>query len=205
VQEDAIGYAGGLNLYWYGDGDPTNGRDPDGLMKNIEWAYDPFALCLACREGPAIVIDGAPVGRGGPWLSAVLSLMRIGARMDRAEALRAYRAYLAGQPLTEGQRQALGNFCELRQDACDRARLTNDCGVFCAGDTDALTWGGAINFEEGQDLSATDDRFIALLAHELTHVAQWLDNPWGYNFSMIWTWTVGRIFNPDPYQLPSGC
>ena len=32
IQEDPIGYAGGLNLYAYGDGNPTNGRDPDGLV-----------------------------------------------------------------------------------------------------------------------------------------------------------------------------
>jgi RHS repeat-associated protein len=41
TQEDPIGFAGGLNLYGYGDGNPTNGRDPDGLSKNYDaWAFD---------------------------------------------------------------------------------------------------------------------------------------------------------------------
>jgi RHS repeat-associated protein len=31
VQEDPSGFEGGLNLYMYGDGDPTTGRDPDGM------------------------------------------------------------------------------------------------------------------------------------------------------------------------------
>jgi RHS repeat-associated protein len=33
VQEEAIGWAGGPHLYAYGDGNPTNGRDPHGLSK----------------------------------------------------------------------------------------------------------------------------------------------------------------------------
>jgi RHS repeat-associated protein len=34
VQEDPIGFAGGANLYAYGDGNPTNGRDPNGMSKS---------------------------------------------------------------------------------------------------------------------------------------------------------------------------
>jgi len=36
VQEDPAGYAGGGNLYAYGEGNPTNGRDPEGLRKDYE-------------------------------------------------------------------------------------------------------------------------------------------------------------------------
>ncbi len=36
TQEDPIGYAGGSNVYAYGDGNPTNGRDLDGLDKDYE-------------------------------------------------------------------------------------------------------------------------------------------------------------------------
>src|SRR5574341_1084639 len=34
VQEDVAGYGGGSNLYAYGSGNPTNGRDPDGMSKS---------------------------------------------------------------------------------------------------------------------------------------------------------------------------
>jgi RHS repeat-associated protein len=34
AQEDPIGFAGGANLYAYGDGNPTNGRDPNGMKKS---------------------------------------------------------------------------------------------------------------------------------------------------------------------------
>ncbi len=72
----------------------------------------------------------------------------------------------------------------------------------------SVTWGGAINFQKGEDLSRTDPQFIAVLAHELTHVVQWLSNPIGYDLSMIGTWlwagTLGRLFGADPYRLPDG-
>jgi RHS repeat-associated protein len=48
VQEDASGYQGGLNLYMYGDGDPTTGRDPDGLTKDVDWATAGNSAQLAC-------------------------------------------------------------------------------------------------------------------------------------------------------------
>jgi hypothetical protein len=31
---------------------------------------------------------------------------------------------------------------------------------------------------------------------------QWIDNPLGYDLSMIWTWSVGLLFNGNPYRLP---
>jgi RHS repeat-associated protein len=36
VQEDPIGFSGGPNLYAYGNGNPTNGRDPSGLRMDPE-------------------------------------------------------------------------------------------------------------------------------------------------------------------------
>lgn len=63
VQEDPIGFAGGPNLYAYGDGNPTNGRDPSGLR---------FGFYIPNREtpdprwnGPDLYIDGAYVGGAG--------------------------------------------------------------------------------------------------------------------------------------------
>ena len=47
VQEDAIGYAGGANLYAYVGGDVLEARDTDGLIKDATWArlgWD--AMCL---------------------------------------------------------------------------------------------------------------------------------------------------------------
>jgi hypothetical protein len=66
-----------------------------------------------------------------------------------------------------------------------------------------VTWGGGINFGKGIDLSSTDPAFIAVLAHELTQVIQWQENPLGYDLSMLWTWSVGLAFNGDPYNLPN--
>ena len=54
IQEDPAGWAGGPNLYAYGDGDPTTGRDPDGLSKNYDLqanAPNQFAHCLGTFNG----------------------------------------------------------------------------------------------------------------------------------------------------------
>jgi RHS repeat-associated protein len=72
VQEDPIGFAGGDNLYAYGDGNPTNGRDPDGLKKD----YDAMANLGGYRpvdDGPfecwSSHCGGGGGGGGGadPW------------------------------------------------------------------------------------------------------------------------------------------
>jgi RHS repeat-associated protein len=61
VQEDAIGYGGSLNLYAYGDGNPTNGRDPDGLkMDDMVYAGDGLF-------GPRPSRGGAGGGNGVDW------------------------------------------------------------------------------------------------------------------------------------------
>lgn len=103
VQEDAIGYGGGPNLYAYGNGagNVVEGRDPDGLTMNYEAYADPAPPCLSslCR-GPAIYIDGALVSSGGAmspaaamWFNHVQSLMAMDARLRAAEGRRVYRAY----------------------------------------------------------------------------------------------------------------
>ena len=154
--------------------------------------------------GFAVYIDGAPVRAGGVGAFYLNELAAYQRNMAFAElAFRQIASELTdegGQGLTEEQRASLGNFCSVNEAACDRVQLTTNCGrVSCLGNT--VTWGGAINFQGGTDLSRTDQAFIALLAHELQHVVQWLNSPMNYNLSMLWTWTLGRIFNPDPYYL----
>lgn len=48
VQEDPTGYAGGSNLYAYGNGNPTNGRDLDGLEKDPVMSSTPYTPGLEC-------------------------------------------------------------------------------------------------------------------------------------------------------------
>jgi len=68
IQEDPIGYAGGLNLYGYGDGNPTNGRDPDGLMATVDrWGPDPSDSCKLHLEACGGDGGGGRWRRGAAW------------------------------------------------------------------------------------------------------------------------------------------
>jgi RHS repeat-associated protein len=56
TQEDPIGFAGGSNVYAYGDGNPTNGRDLDGMSKDPDLTgSDPgddwFRACMGTTGG----------------------------------------------------------------------------------------------------------------------------------------------------------
>ena len=77
VQEDAIGFAGGPNLYAFGDGNPTNGRDSDGLMKNGEALVarsSEFCMGGSLCQGDTAGDDGAS-GWGGftSWVDQVMA------------------------------------------------------------------------------------------------------------------------------------
>ncbi len=62
VQEDPIAFAGGVNLYGYGDGNPTNGRDPDGLAMDPDmYTRDPNDRIWQCMGTTA----GCSGGGGG--------------------------------------------------------------------------------------------------------------------------------------------
>jgi RHS repeat-associated protein len=171
VQEDAIGYAGSSNVYAYGDGAPLDGRDPSGLMMDAIAYNNPKWEWLFRPRLPDVYIDGAFAG--GSWLGFVMSMAQMNARYAEHVA-RTGRALLAaagsGQHLSEDQKKALGNFCSLEPEVCSRAILTDDCGSISCWGAEALTWGGAINFQNGTNLGRTDQRFIASLAHELRHV-----------------------------------
>ena len=75
VQEDPIGFAGGANLYAYGNGNPTNARDPNGLMPDPATYIPPKAIPPSgCGDGPSVYIDGAHMGTGAcalGWLDGL--------------------------------------------------------------------------------------------------------------------------------------
>ena len=58
VQEDPIGFGGGPNLYAYGDGNPTNGRDAAGLR----FSWEKYAI----NFGPFAGLDH-PDGSTSEW------------------------------------------------------------------------------------------------------------------------------------------
>jgi len=62
VQEDAIGYAGGTNLYAYGEGRPLRGRDPDGMVMMND---DHSGSICGVLEGAFQTLCGGGRGGGG--------------------------------------------------------------------------------------------------------------------------------------------
>jgi RHS repeat-associated protein len=67
IQEDPSGHEGGPNLYAYGDGDPTTGRDPTGLMQDNEMtASRPDGGIPSCI-GNFDADCGQEWGGGGGW------------------------------------------------------------------------------------------------------------------------------------------
>jgi len=99
VQEDPIGFAGGTNVYAYGNGNPTDGRDPDGLRKD----YDAMASLGGYRpvnDGPFECWTSHCGGGGGgggfwDWMDDH------NAQIDRIwQAIDAYNAYLGGYAAT---------------------------------------------------------------------------------------------------------
>jgi len=73
LQEDRAGRAGGMDLYAYATGDPTNARDPSGTQAQPEPRVGPYACLgtlagcngLELHEGNAGYIDGGGGGGGG--------------------------------------------------------------------------------------------------------------------------------------------
>ena len=70
IQEDAIGFEGSTNLYGFADGNPSNGRDPDGLIKDWEaYAFDPndWARLNPCGAERCAGGGGGGWRRGEAW------------------------------------------------------------------------------------------------------------------------------------------
>ena len=65
VQEDPSGFAGGTNLYAYGDGNPTNGRDPNGFAKDVPLLHDSDFNSIYSTPGDNFC--GSCGGSGGDW------------------------------------------------------------------------------------------------------------------------------------------
>jgi len=71
IQEDPAGWAGGPNLYAYGNGDPTYGRDPDGLSQDYDLQARPteeqmaMYSCLGTFNGCSQ--EGASWTAGEGW------------------------------------------------------------------------------------------------------------------------------------------
>ncbi len=202
IQEDPIGYAGGLNLYGYGDGNPTNGRDPDGLTATIDRnAYDPNDYCKLSSancddsgggssrdDNPWDWIDAVRAHNDDAW--AAIDRAREAERQQQAQA----------QPLSGEQQAALGNFCEKQPVVCDKARMHNTLGGILA--PTAMTFGHTIAFREGTNINSTDREFVALLAHELTHVVQYRElGAVAFYGRAIWEHTLGRLFHGNPYSV----
>jgi RHS repeat-associated protein len=52
LSEDPIGHDGGINLYAFGDDDPINAADPDGLQPDIHCSVIPHASSVTDKFGP---------------------------------------------------------------------------------------------------------------------------------------------------------
>ena len=66
IQADPIGYGGGGNLYAYGDGGPLEGRDASGMTYGVDPI--PMRPWRSWYSGPAVYLDGAPLGDdAGDW------------------------------------------------------------------------------------------------------------------------------------------
>jgi len=62
VQEDPAGFQAGPNLYAYGDGDPTTGRDPNGMSKDWDMQVKPWHDVYACMGTIAGCYEADPYG-----------------------------------------------------------------------------------------------------------------------------------------------
>jgi RHS repeat-associated protein len=77
TQEDPIGFAGGLNLYAYADGDPVTFSDPFGLCPNrVAGGFGSLQCAIediigAVRAGPGLILDAI---RTSPHKSFVTQL-----------------------------------------------------------------------------------------------------------------------------------
>jgi len=214
TQEDLIGYGGGGNVYAYGSGSPLTGRDPAGTRMDGEM-YEP---CHHCRDLDALSSDDGSGWGGQDWIDGFVTLAWIadqtGATTNQVQnCLTASDCDVPNDDsrtsgLSDSQRSALGNFCQVIK--CDPVRITTKSGnlalkiaeLFTGGETIGITLGDHIYFRDAGDPSIGD------LAHEMTHVWQFqvtdaLQVPSAYFIAGGLTQTVNLfhdVYNPHDYN-----
>jgi RHS repeat-associated protein len=153
MSPDPIGLAGGINPYAFAGNDPVNLGDASGM---IAGSRGPCSLLLSCGGLDGVAYFGGMLG------------------IDEGGG--------GGRPLNDAERQALGNLCKRRPDICAKARIytSSDPNLsLLASLVGAMTRATNRPFTPGTVIFIPESREgdVALLAHELTHVGQFLD--WG--------------------------
>jgi RHS repeat-associated protein len=171
VQEDPAGHAGGTNLYAYVEGRVFDATDPSGLaMKAVDPNFGGAGLTDARRGGTASYLNF-----GSSYGSAFLGQSE--AEYDfwaltGGSTEDGQRVFGPTRPLTPEERAALGTMCSSGVD-CGAARIGTHP---IAGN--ATTLGNVMYMPSDEwgirDAAGNVDRSrLVLLAHEMTHVAQY--------------------------------
>lgn len=144
TQEDPIGFAGGSNVYAYGDGNPTNGRDLSGLSKTMDgysWYEHHCAEFTAGCTGDSDA-DFNPFGGGAFARTDVIAAKHDIQRISREEYLRGYDARVASGAYggIEGARAlSPAEFLAVKEALIGLAELRLNRGVVAADNALAVT------------------------------------------------------------------
>jgi RHS repeat-associated protein len=215
VQEDPIGYAGGGNLYQYAEGMVQDGRDPSGLIVDlneqlrlqalatesnpnggsINMSWDGSMVVSVFGGGskvrPTFYVDGVEVGMSGlPADNAIESITRgtYGAPVHTPGGEG------RGRRLSGKERSRLGDGCKVID--CSKVQLIETSGV-----------PQDMGFTLGNDIYLHDtshDVPIALLAHEMVHVWQFQQKgALDYYLTALWESMIKRAFT-DVYRYTPG-
>ena len=187
VQEDRIGYAGGANLYAYGDGNPTNGRDPDGMDKS-ELFYarersDAVTQASASwSSGRSMCyMDGVEVGNCGVFIQLALD----GGLRNVMESMGMTSSWRHGLSLTTDERHAREGywnkgFVEVGKPevVSGRLRFLIKKGWKCGTNTGMSYWLGTL-------IGAAEKPIIAggLITYKLDYQLQ---NSAYYDATILW-------------------
>ena len=174
VQEDRLGFAGGPNLFAYADGNPSNGRDPGGMLMGYErYALSPTTLRILEQES---CWSNDCSGSGG----SAAEYMFDGAPVTKAQFLG-----LAGGVPIGGGHLSSGGFAP-RTTVERRAALS--AWYNAMGAIDAITQGSG---DRAKMLGALNDALILWIAY---CNCQNLDGTWSFTtIGAGWHNTFGKI------------